>query len=138
VVLGLVVEGMLVDAEDVVVTTVVSDVPGQHQKHKIQRMFMRSFHTTSKIGRVVHRCSNSEFTQRSSKILRRHVLGETVVLGLVVEGMLVDAEDVVVTTVVSDVPGHDENVSVKIFFAWSVAVREVVYEKSVCSTNANA
>jgi hypothetical protein len=61
---------------------------------------------------VLQRCSNSEFAKRSSKILRRHVLGETVVLGLVVEGMLVDAEDVVVTTVVSDVPGHDGNVSV--------------------------
>jgi hypothetical protein len=45
VVLGLDVEGMLVDAEDVVVTNVVSDVPGKHQKHKIQGMFMRSFYT---------------------------------------------------------------------------------------------
>jgi hypothetical protein len=61
-------------------------------------------------------CYNGVQTQNllndTRKILRRNVLGETVVLGLVVEGMLVDAEDVVVTTVVSDVPGHDGNVSV--------------------------
>jgi hypothetical protein len=60
-----------------------------------------------------------------------------VVLGLVVEGMLVEAVDVVETTVVSDVPGHDENVSVKTIFAWAVTVGEAVYKNPVCSTNSN-